>query len=371
MEFVVFISFSILIVYSLIILCFLYGWKKLKPFLYSDFNNQISISIIVACRNEDKNIHKLLKCLTKQSYPKEKTEIIIVNDHSTDNTRNIITLFLNDYPNIKLLDLPNTKNGKKEALAFGIINSNSDIIITSDADCLMGSDWLSEMIQYYIKHKPKMLAGPVSINSSSNIFNKIQTLEFLSLIGSAAGAIGINKAIMCNGANLLFEKSLYKDCNIQNTLASGDDIFLMLHAKNIDKKSIHFIKSTKAIVYTKSTKTITEFFQQRIRWTSKSKVYRDFDIIITALSVAFANLALAGSFIYSFFDQSFFNVFVLLFILKSIIDLSLLLPVTIFFRKQEIIWLFIPLQIIYPFYILVTVIFGLIGNFTWKERYFR
>ena len=385
MEFTAYIAFAILGIYILIILFFSYGWGKLKPYIHNNLFKAVPVSVVVACRNEEESILQNLECLVYQTYPKEKTEIIIVNDHSTDNTRDIILRFIKDYPHIKLLDPPETMKGKtclpclagrqatgkKDALAFGINNSNSDVIVTTDADCVMKSDWLNTMIQYYIEHKPKILVGPVSFEYSRNIFHKLQTLEFLSLIGSGAGAIGVNKSIMCNGANLLFEKSLYENSNTQNNLASGDDIFLMLYAKSIDKKSIHFIKSTEAIVYTKSAKTIKDFFHQRVRWTSKSKVYRDFDIIFTAIFVALANLLLASSFIYSFWDYSFFKILTLFFVLKSIIDLVLLIPVSKFFHQQGNLWLFIPLQIIYPFYIVITVIFGLIGNFTWKGRYFR
>ena len=385
MEFTAYIAFSILVIYALIILFFSYGWEKLKPYIQSDLYKVVPVSIIVACRNEEKNILRNLECLAYQSYPKEKTEIIIVNDHSTDNTRNIILRFIKDFPHIKLLDLPDTMKGKtclpclagrqatgkKEALAFGIKNSKSDIIVTTDADCIMMSDWLNSMMQYYVEHKPKILAGPVSFNYSRNIFHKLQALEFLSLLGSGAGATGINKPIMCNGANLLFEKLLYENSNTQNKLASGDDIFLMLYAKSIDKKSIHFIKSTAAIVYTKPAKTIRDFFHQRVRWTSKSKAYRDFDIIFTAIFVALANLVLATSFTCSFWDYSFFKIFTLFFVLKSIVDLVLLIPVSKFFSQTGNLWLFIPLQIIYPFYIVFTVIFGFLGNFTWKGRYFR
>ena len=378
MEFTAYIAFAILGIYVLIILFFSYGWGKLKPYIHNNLFKAVPVSVVVACRNEEENILRNLECLANQSYPKGKMEIIIVNDHSTDNTRDIILRFIKNFPHIKLLDLPDKMNGKtclltgkKDALAFGIKNSKSDIIVTTDVDCIMKSDWLNRMIQYYVEHKPKILAGPVSFNYSRNIFNKLQALEFLSLIGSGAGAIGINKSIMCNGANLLFEKSLYENSNTKNKLASGDDVFLMLYAKSIDKKSIHFIKSNEAIVYTKPAKTIRDFFHQRVRWTSKSKAYRDFDIIFTAIFVVLANLLLASSFIYSFWDYTFFKIFTLFFVLKSFVDLVLLIPVSKFFHQQGNLWLFIPLQIIYPFYIVITVIFGLIGNFTWKGRYFR
>ena len=365
-------AISIIGIYSLTILVFSIGWMKLKIFKSSGTFDTIPISIIVACRNEEDNILHLLKSLTKQTYIKEKTEIIIINDHSSDNTRDIISRFIQDFQHIKLFDLPENKTGKKEALAYGIKNSNSDIIITTDADCTIKKYWLNSLVNYYIQSKPKLLVGPVAFSyRNNNIFQKLQAFEFLSLIGSGAGAIGVNKPIMCNGANLLFEKSLYENSNIKSHIASGDDIFLMLQTKKKYEKAVHFIKSRDAIVYTKTAKSIKDFFHQRVRWTSKSKAYRNFDIIFTALIVTFANLVLAFSFLYTIWDFSFLNTFILLFIIKSIFDLFILIPVTKFFHTLKLLWLFFPLQIIYPFYIVFTVIFGLIGNFNWKDRYFQ
>ncbi|MCD4834957.1 MAG: glycosyltransferase [Bacteroidales bacterium] len=367
-----YIALSITGIYSLTILVFSIGWIKLRTFVSSSISDTIPISIVIACRNEEDNISFLLKSLINQTYLNENTEIIIIDDHSEDNTRKIIAEYIKKNKFIKLLELPGNKTGKKEALAYGIKNSNSDVIITTDADCTTNKNWLNTLVSYYIQFKPKLLVGPVAFNyRNNNIFQKLQAFEFLSLIGSGAGAIGINKPIMCNGANLLFEKSLYENSNIKNHIASGDDIFLMLYAKRINKKSIHFIRSKEAIVYTKPVKSVKEFLNQRIRWTSKSKTYRDFDIIFTALIVTFTNLILALGFVYTIWDFSFLNTFILLFIIKSIFDLLILIPVTKFFYPLKLLWLFFPLQIIYPFYIVFTVIFGLIGNFNWKDRYFQ
>ncbi|MCK5170211.1 MAG: glycosyltransferase [Bacteroidales bacterium] len=366
-----YIALSIIGIYSLTILFFSIGWMKLKSFKSSNVIDTIPVSIIIACRNEEEKISFLLESLINQTYLNENTEIIIIDDHSEDNTTKIIAEYIEKNKFIKLLELPGNKTGKKEALAYGIKNSNSDIIITTDADCTTNKNWLKTMVNYYNLFKPKLLVGPVAIKNEKNIFQKFQALEFLSLVGSGAGAIGINQPIMCNGANLLFEKSLYENSNIKNHIASGDDIFLMLHAKRINKKSIHFIRSKEAIVYTKPAKTVKKLVNQRVRWTSKSKTYRDFDIIFTALVVTFTNLILAFSFLYTIWDFSILNTFILLFIIKSIFDLFILIPVTKFFHTLKLLWLFFPLQIIYPFYIVFTVIFGLIGNFNWKDRYFQ
>ncbi len=364
------IGLVIISVYSLLILSFSVGWIKQKRFK-SDLNIQlIPVSIVIACRNENKNILNLLDSLQRQDYSKEHTEIIIVDDNSEDNTPEIISKYSEKFKQINLYKLSGSKKGKKEALALGIKKATSKLIITTDADCIMQKTWISSMVQYYTKYKPNLIVAPVILQAKT-IFHKLQALEFLSLIGTGAGAIGIHRPIMCNGANLLFEKSLYLESNLQQNLASGDDIFLLLEAKKVNRKKIHFIKSREAIISTSAKNNLLDFFNQRIRWTSKSKSYVDFDIIFTALVVAITNLILAASLVYSIWNISIIKIFLSLFIIKSIIDLTILIPVTHFFRQKMLLWLFLPLQFIYPFYIILTSILGVTVKFRWKNRKYR
>lgn len=366
-----YIVYSIIVIYTFTIFLYTCGWLRIKTFQTPTVVINNHVSIVIACRNEEKNISTLLKALINQTYNKENIEVIIVDDHSEDDTIKFINEFREKYDFIKLFKLSESKSGKKEAIAFGIKNSQSEIIITTDADCTMKKNWLNTMVNYYYQFKPKLLVGPVAFKNEKNLFSQLQVLEFLSLVGSGAGAIGINRAIMNNGANLLFEKSAFLDSNLHYNYTSGDDIFLMLHLKKKYKKAIQFIKSKNTIVYTKAEKSIRNFFNQRIRWTSKSKAYRDFDIIFTAIIVTLTNAALVFSFSFSIWNLHSFRTFLILFTLKSIFDLGILIPVSKFFHQQKLLWLFLPLQIIYPVYIILTVIFGLIGNFNWKGRNFK
>jgi len=363
------IAFVVVSIYGLLILYFYYGWKKNKEFKTDWIKNPIQISLVVACRNEEENISDLLECLVKQKYPNNKTEILIVNDHSTDSTENIVREYSNKYEIVKLLNLPTNLKGKKAALSYAIEKANSELIITTDADCTMNENWLISLLSYYEMHKPKLLSAPVRIKHK-NTFQHLQAFEFMSLILSGAGAIGVNRAIMCNGANILFEKSLFAECNLKKDLPSGDDIFLMLHAKSSDKKSVRFVKSHDAIVSTKGAISLKDFFHQRVRWTSKSKSYRDFDIVYTSTVVAVTNLVLAIGLIRAFVEMSFVRI-IMFFLLKIIADLPLMISGSRFFKTQKSLLLFLPLQILYPFYIVFTASFGLIGNFTWKSRKFR
>lgn len=367
MSIFLYISAFIFGLYACIILRFSFGWFHIKPFHVNNNPKSISVSIIVACRNEEDNIAQLLNCLVQQNYSKEHLEIIVVDDHSEDSSVNVIERFTASYEYIKHFKLPEDKQGKKEALDLAIKQAAYDHILTTDADCTIPANWVSSFVAFYTNYKSKLIAGPVVIKHH-NLFHRLQTLEFMSLVGSGAGAFGIKRPIMNNGANLFFEKSLYNASNQQKHLASGDDIFLLLHAKRKYKNSIHFLKSTDAVVYTNPANNLNQFINQRVRWTSKSKSYKDFDLIITALVVLLTNLILGVSIVYNLFASNAFFYAILFLALKSIIDMTIILPVARFFHQQKLLWFFIPLQVIYPFYIILTAIFGLLGNFRWKNR---
>jgi len=371
MNFFITFSLLVLMVYGITIVSFALGWFKLKYFHHSAQFIKIPVSIVIACRNEENNLAHLFQSLLQQDYPKENTEIIVVDDHSEDNTYSGLKQYAAKHKQLKILQNPDTQQGKKAALAYGIQHSTSEIIVTTDADCQMGKKWLSELVAYYTINKPKMLIAPVAFEPLTTIFAKFQALEFTSLIASGAGAAGINKPIMCNGANLLFEKSLFNKNTLHSNYASGDDIFLLLQAKKENSRDIHFIKSRDAIVYTNSNQTLSGFFNQRIRWTSKSKAYRDFDIIITALTVAASNFLLAFWLIYTIFRPNQWYIFIFLFAIKSLADLLILIPGIRFFHQKSLLWLFLPLQIIYPFYIVATTCMGWLANFSWKGRKLR
>ena len=212
MEITIYISFLFLSIYFILIMFYVWGWIKLNVFNYTKDFNPVQVSIVIACRNEEQNIGKLLTSLLNQEYPKDKIEIILVNDHSDDNTTNIINGFIQENQNIKLFILPEDLIGKKDAMTFGVKNACSELILTTDADCNAGPLWISSMVSYYLQYRPKLLSGPVLMENKT-LFQQLQTLEFASLVGSGAGAVGINKAIMVNGANLLFEKLNYLNSN--------------------------------------------------------------------------------------------------------------------------------------------------------------
>ncbi len=364
-----------LAVYALTILVFTYGWFRLKETTHYNINGEIKVSVIVPFRNEENNLATILECLSLQDYPKGLLEIILVNDHSEDMGLQLAKDYIavHELTDFKVLSLEEGEGiSKKAALRKGIENSHGELIITTDADCSMGEFWVSAIAEKYLSENCQMISGPVCIKPDGSFFSGLQSLEFSSLVGCGAGAIAIGKPFLANGANLAFSRSLYDELQGYSShlhYASGDDIFMLLQAKK--KHEISFLKDKAAVVYTRGAHNLKAFFHQRIRWASKSSGYKDAPALLTALSVFFLISILLISCGFGFLDNRIFLVSVGLFLTKLLIDLPLFNSVSGFFKLRRLMWLYLPLQVLYTIYIIVTAVLSWFLPFDWKNRSMR
>ena len=335
--------------YLVLISMFYKGWKRTAVFVpRGDEVIRTRISVIVACRNEKNHIRQLISCMAQQSL--QDFELIIVNDHSIDATRNYIKSAHETYPKIQLVDA--VGNGKKNALIEGISISTGELIITTDADCLPSYHWLESIVCFYAKNPCDLIICPVKFSGMDNLFSNLQALEFTSLIASGAGAAGAGMPVLCNGANLAFTKKSWIESRsaLHEEEMSGDDMFLLESIKK-RKGVIRFLKSESAFVTTQPSRTLIDFIKQRRRWTSKSTAYTDWQIILTAGVVFSVNLISVTLLILSLFYPACFPVFVALFLAKYLLDTLFLNSVRVFFQLNNIRIYSFLLSVIYPFYI--------------------
>lgn len=362
-------------VYVIIILIYTIGWFKLKTYTLAKDNLNTFVSIIIPARDEENNIGHLLRKLVQQDYPKENYEIIVVDDHSTDKTAEIVSEFIHQHPthNIEILHLsnPNPESTyKKKAITKAIEASKGELIITTDADCSVNENWLRSFVSFYLNENPQMIVGPVCFQNESSFFEKMQSFEFLSLIAITAGAIRIRRPIMCNGANLAYKKSAFiKVGGFGNDkFSSGDDVFLMLKTrKQFGNKSVRFLKNINAIVYTEPKKNLKEFIHQRVRWASKNKVY-SVKILMVSFTVYMVNLLLILGLLMAIIFPVIFKTVCICMIIKMLIDLPILFGITKFANRRKIMYFVFPMIILYPVYIIITGALGIIGNYQWKGR---
>src|SRR5690606_17909477 len=162
--------------------------------------------------------------------------------------------------------------GKKAAIRTGLDYAKGDLIVTTDADCQMGANWLAVIEEFYHSQKLKMVIGPVALHAGDALFSQMQSIEFASLIGSGAASFKLGIPSMCNGANLAYSKEVFFEVNgFEDTmhLASGDDEFLMHKVVEKYPEKVSFLKNKEAVVKTNSMPDLNSFFNQRIRWASK------------------------------------------------------------------------------------------------------
>jgi cellulose synthase/poly-beta-1,6-N-acetylglucosamine synthase-like glycosyltransferase len=361
--------------YLFLVAYFIRGWASLRrPKPYAGIFHT-KVTVLIAARNEENGMGRTIDDLLAQDYPKELTEIIVVDDHSTDRTAEIISSYADK--GVKLLQLNEDKplnSYKKKAIATAIGLSNGELMVATDADCRMGRQWLSSVVGYYENNDLVMISSPVTYFEEKSLFEYMQTLEFSYLIGIGAAFIGNKRASTCNGANLAYRKDVFYEVGGFkgiDDLASGDDELLLQKVAVRYPGRIGFLKEREAIVYTHPKHTLKQFLQQRRRWASKSTHYKDKRIVALAVAIWLFNVSLLVNAGLGFYNIYFFKLFTLQFLLKYLFEVAFLLPITSFFKRPGLVALLIlliPVHIVYFVYI------GLIGNtrkYEWKGRIVR
>ena len=232
-------------------------------------------SILIPFRNEALNLSSTLDSILSQSYPTKYFEIILINDHSSDQSTAVIETLIQSAAEYQIHLIHNKGFGKKAAIDTGINFCQNELIITTDADTTRTKDWLKSINQYFSDKNLQILSGPVlQIPETDNAFHFFQALDYMGLCGISL--VAGNRGIFYNasGANLAFRKYFYSNTLEQRkdaAIASGDDIFLVQQAKN--KQDIYFAKDHNLVVYTGTESTWLQFIAQRLRWVSKSFNY--------------------------------------------------------------------------------------------------
>ncbi|MFW6019834.1 MAG: glycosyltransferase [Bacteroidales bacterium] len=356
-------------------LVFLSGWKRLPKRNIQKHTIPSAISIIVPVRNEQYNIINLLHSLKVQDYNRDFYEIIIVDDHSTDSTEQIAQKFKhqNLSLNVKIIKLSANETTKKVALRKGMEHAGGDIIIMTDADCRAGMRYLSTVNEYYRKQLPRLMIAPVKMKVNKNIFSQFQALEFHSLIFTAGGSSVTTGALLANGANLIVDRQIFNEKGNEDMFirkhASGDDMFLLNFVKQTyGSEAVQFIKHKDAIMVTRTAQSLPDFMEQRKRWVSKSKSYTDIWLIITALIVLLTALAQLGSLVLGIVVPDFLLLAAIIWGGKFFVDFIILRDIANFFDQKKLLWWFLPASIIYPFYVVISVLTGLFTGYSWKGR---
>lgn len=360
------------VLYSVLILYYTISWKAAPVFVPEEKKPVTTISVIIPARNEEKNIRALLESLEKQSYPRHLYEVIVVDDHSTDQTAAVVYAFARS--NIFLLRLKEDKinSYKKKAIEAGIAAARNELVVTTDADCMVPETWLHTIAAFYEEKKPVFIAAPVKIESRrKGVVEFFQSLDFAVLQGITGASVYKQVHSMCNGANLAYTKTAFEAVNGFSgidAVASGDDMLLMHKIAQRYPGQTAYLKSSAAIVSTAAMYSWRDFFNQRIRWASKADKYDDKRITLVLALVYLFNLSFLVLLIAGFFNPLYWWAFLVLLLAKTVLEFPFIMAVTSFFKQSNLPYWFLFFQPLHIAYMLIAGWLGKFGSYEWKGR---
>jgi len=392
MTFILVYSILLLLVffaYTCMIAGFTFGLFKLSGSPVNRFNSSLSrhfnsrptqdlpkkVSVIIPVRNEAATIVKCLEGLWEQDY--QEMEIIITDDFSEDYTLELVHRFARQNSGFPLVIVDGKSSqpgetGKKRAIERAIVKASGAWIITTDADTHRDAQWISSMMKRSMEFNGQMLLGPVAFCNERTFLQKLQTLEFLGLMGVTAGSSQLGYPVMCNGANLAYRKEAFLSVggftgNTQHF--SGDDQFLLAAIrKRFGGGAIRFHWDKQALVTTEPEKSWKGFVAQRIRWVSKSHGYREPAVVTVSLLTYMIHFLLLTGFVLGAFFLPLLIPSSALWLGKILAEYPMVRIMARFMDKRQFLGYYFVAQVFQLFYIVIIGVSGQILPYRWKGR---
>jgi len=371
-----FLSFLFLLAYCFFIVWLLTGYKNLTLAPNNEVENNLFISIIIAAKNESKNIPQLIKSLVNQKYSNDKYEIIVVNDKSIDNSISLLNDLSDKYKNLSYIDITATPENwapKKWAIYNGILQARGEIILQTDADCYHNENWIASMVNSFSDQSIGFVSSLTPlISKKDNLFNDLFLMDSLAQDLFSGYSIDKGLTLSCNARSIAFRKEIfinikgYKD--IAHMISGDDDLLLHKIIHYIDCKA-KFILSKDSTVYSIGPLNFNNFINQRFRYASKGLFYFKNKFISKELKIILPFLLIVNIIscvIILRFCASGSPGYLFLLLLKIIPDYFLLNPI---YNLLGISWNWISftfLSILHPFYIVTFAIISPFNKYNWK-----
>lgn len=353
------------------LLSVMYSWS------FSHLKNKRSfkkrlVSVIIASRNEEKTLPRLLTLLVNQTYPNELFEVIIANDGSEDKSEEIIQGFSSKFPFIKYFNVSDRElaiSPKKNALSQAIAISKGEILLLTDADCFPKSTWIESMVQAFTDDV-SMVAGYSSTEidwKKASFVQKFEHIDLLCLYIGLAGGFALGKQFTAIGQNLAYTRDAYERVGgfaKINHLISGDDCnFLQLVRK--EGMQIKFNFAQDSFVKTKAIPSWKKLFNQHSRWFSNLKLMfkmnTEFFLILAGLFIFYVGIVLT-----LFID---WRVFVMALSLKFVGELQMFyFAYPIFKTNRRLIWFYPIWMVIQTIFNILTIFIGQFNWFVWHGK---
>lgn len=365
---------------GLSVLC-VYGLCGLFVFFYSLFFRAKSklplglskkVSILIPFRNEEENIVKCLEGINAQEFSKEKFELVLIDDHSLDDSVNKALNYLQKTDlSFRIIQLhEHDLQGKKQAIIKGVEEASGEIIITRDADSYTNSPhWLSGIASAFEQNNCDLLILPVFL-TGNNFIQRFQQFENVTMHLFSFAFTGIKLPFVCSGANLAYKKECFlvlKPYQNNIRVSSGDDMFL-LQSFLKNKLSVKVDFDPALAVHTSAESSFNGFIGQRIRWISKGKHIHIVASQLMAVLLVLTNIILLALIVSSFIHPAYLKICLFALLFKCAIDFLLVTLGSAMYKQKTAFGYFFPAFLFSVVYTPLISVISLFVKNRWKQR---
>lgn len=379
-------SFSLLelIVFGILFLAFIYQLyfyfrylngvlhlrKKIKKGKVSFIDEQPPVSVIICSKDEAENLRKFLPFVLQQDYP--VFEVVVINDGSTDQTDTLLRDLCVEYPNLKTTFVPvgaNNLSTKKLGLTLGIKASKYDILLFTDADCMPEDKmWIARMARNFSRETDFVL-GYGAYFQKKGFLNRLITYDTLFIALQYMGMAAVRRPYMGVGRNLAYRKeTFFAQKGFASTLglSSGDDDLMVNKACNPWNTRVEIAPDS--ITWSEPNTTYKGWLFQKARHLSVSTYYKS----SSKLRLFFEPFTRGLFYLTIILSLIFGNIItqlatVLLFIIRYIVQLSIINGSAKHFGERKYVLSLPVLDIYLPLVNLYIMLFGRKGKAVrWK-----
>ena len=353
------------------------GLKHLKTEHRNHVLN-LHFSVVIAAHNEENNIIDCLTSVLNQTIERNRYEVILVNDRSTDRTGRRAQDLLQAHPNLSIISISQTPPGiapKKYAVAQGISQARNEIIVFTDADCRVPPTWLEALSAHFAPDVGLVqgITNYTYVQGMNKMFFNLQALDFLSHGVVAAAAIGAHFPLNSNANNFAFRKAAFDAVGgygAARGVVSGDDDLLLQRISKSAAWKIRFMTDFKGAVETFPAFSWKAMFEQRKRWGSKTVHYNFRQVFFLSVIFCFYCL-LVACFLCCFCRAALLPVFGCIFLMKLLGECVLMVPGTRIFKRENLRPFIVPASFIQLPLVVCSVISGVFGKFGWKGQTYK
>ncbi len=361
-----YIAVLLTVLYSLSLLVIFAGLYRDEP---RTSHQRPMVSVIIACRNEERHVTPLLQALSEQTYPQDRYEVLLSDDGSTDATAERAFAFSRNPGSaavrvISVQGRDKVISAKKNALAQAIAAARGELLLFTDADCRPSPHWLQGMASRFTPEIAMVIGySPYELPALNTLGSRLIALEALSLAALAAGCSGWGRPATCTGRNLVYRKTVYEQVggfrDIAGFVSGDDDLFLKLVLKQ--NLRVRYALAPELAAPTYLPPSASHFIRQRLRHASKGFHYGPVMTGVLFSAWVFNFLLLASLF------TSYRRYGLILWAVKAVSELPLLLA---FAGKMKRLACLTVWPIAAVAHVLYVVLFGALGPFcrvSWKE----